>query len=175
VLSLPGVNDIVDLSFFPLVVSDCPDSGRDADCEGDKYQACVLDTQCNGVSCSTSQQLQLAQFLHCFEAENDVDMDAADGCASAAGFDAAAVRGCFNDEGALEEAYGAVLRAAGRELDAMQCFPWVTLDGEVLSTQVAAACLGEDASVYPLLDDICRAAGDKGLPMPAACNSDAAM
>lgn len=173
-LSLPGVNEIVELSFYPLG-GNCPESGRDAECEGDKYQACVLDTQCSGVSCDASQQLGLAQFLYCFEVEHNLAMDAADDCSSAAGFDVSAVRGCFDDDSATAAALTEVNKGAREALETMQCYPWVMLDGEVLSTQPDAACLGQDASTYPLLDDICRAADEREVTAPAACSGHAAI
>lgn len=173
-LSQPGVNEIVEMSFYP-VGGQCPESGTDADCEGDKYQACVLDTQCGGASCHAPQQLGFAQFLHCFEVEHDLAMDAADDCASAAGFDVSAVRGCVDDESANAAAFASVIDGAGEVLETLNCYPWVTLDGEVLSDQPEAACLGQDSSTYPLLDDICRAADQRGLTTPVACEGHAAI
>lgn len=174
-LSLSGVNEIVELSYFP-VDGNCPDSGRDANCTGDRYLACVLDTECNGASCGTPQQLEFARFLHCLEAENQVDMDAADDCAHAAGFDVSAVRRCFDNHGAREAAIAAaMLRISPAVIEEMRCFPWVVLDGEALSDQPEEGCLGGDAGSYPLIDDVCRAASERGLAAPPACDGNAAI
>ena len=58
-LEKPGVNDAVAFSFYPAggfsdpsynKTVDCPPSGSDANCQGDKYEACILHTLCGGQS-----------------------------------------------------------------------------------------------------------------------------
>ena len=89
--SNPGYNKTVE----------CPTAGVDANCDGDKIEACILKEYCDGVSCKPAEQLKLATFLDCFENEHGSAMSAADGCLKSSGFSVSRVRACY--DGAAKE------------------------------------------------------------------------
>ena len=146
---------------------DCPPSGSDANCQGDKYEACILHTLCGGVSCkSSSDQLKLATFLHCFEGVHSGQLSDADGCASSAGLSVKTIRGCYDDDDSKAAAWAALQSAAAPTLPGIKCFPWIEVNGVVESKSYTKGCFGTDAAKTPLLPLICDAASD---PKPAAC------
>jgi len=179
---MDGVNEEVELGFYPVggfsnpkinKTVTCPPVGADKDCQGDKYESCLLHTFCGGVSCKPKEQLQLAHFLDCFEGEHQSAIDKADGCATAAGFDTSKVSGCLGDETAKEAAFAAVQTAAG-DMSRFICFPWIEVDGQVESKDPQGGCFGPDAGTYPLLPIICAAAKAAGAPTPKACDPGSA-
>merc|ERR1712107_979840 len=97
------------------------------------------------------RQLQIAQFLHCFEFENDSNMSFADACAELAGFDTTALHTFFDNTTSRLAAWEAVTTGANSTFPTsdIQCFPWVTLDGTVISKDPDAGCLGASAATYP--------------------------
>ena len=144
---------------------DCPPSGSDPNCQGDKYEACILHTLCGGVSCkSSADQLKLATFLHCFEGVHSGQLSDADGCASSAGLSVKTIRGCYDDDDSKAAAWAALQAAAAPTLPGIKCFPWIEVNG-VESSPTPKAALGPTPRrrQLPL---ICDAASD---PKPAAC------
>jgi len=176
-LSLSGVNAATRLSFYPAggfsnpgynKTVECPPGGTDADCDGDKYEACVLSEYCNGVSCAPDVQLKLANFLQCFESEHASVMSAADGCLAAAGFSVSIVRKCFDGAGKAA-AWKMVQSAAAPHLPSIKCFPWIEVAGTVESKDYQHGCFGVNAAKTPLLPLICKAAIQGGVTPPDAC------
>ena len=169
------MNDATALHFYPAggfsnpgynKTVECPSSGLDADCNGDKYEACILSEYCGGVSCSPKPQLMLASFLDCFEGQNGAVMSAADGCAESAGLSLKRVRSCFDSASSKAAAWAMVQRAAAVELQSIKCFPWIEVDGTVESKSYSEGCFGTDAATTPLLPLLCKAAATP----PAACS-----
>lgn len=156
------MNDAVELSFFPIS-SRHPISQYDA---GDAYESCVLKTICGGVTCPPGDQLKLAKFLDCFEGQYRGDQDAADGCAKAAGLDVATIDACYSSEDAHNAAMQMV-HAADHHSSEAPCLPWVRLDGMALSNKTNPACLGKNASTYPLVDTLCTEALARGIDVEA--------
>jgi len=146
---------------------ECPAAGADADCAGDKYEACILSTQCGGVTCESKQQLQLSSFLHCFEYEHTSSMEYADSCASAAGFALSEIKACVDSPAAKAKAWADLQATVAAELPTIKCFPWIEVDGSVESKDYSHGCFGVDAATTPLLPLICDAAGSHA---PAACS-----
>ena len=133
--------------------------GDDKDCQGDKYEACILQTFCGGGNCSASDQLKLANFLACYEGTALT----ADKCAAAAGFDVEAIKACDQ-----RTAFGMVQAAAAAGMANAQCFPWIVINGNVESKDPSGGCFGEDAGTADLLGLLC-AAMDSGT-RPAGCS-----
>ena len=122
------MNDVTELSFFPVggfsksgKTVTCPTSGHDADCSGDKYEACLLKIVCGGVVCEAADQLRLAQFLQCFEGEFDSAPAQAATCATKAGFDANLIKSCTSDPDASAAAFDAVQTAAHAGMQSAVC------------------------------------------------------
>lgn len=168
------------LSFFPVggfsnpginKTVECPPSGTDADCQGDKYEACILDTACGGVSCPAKEQFQLATFLDCFEGQHSSQMVMADSCAADAGLNITLIRDCFDDAGAKEAAWLALQITAAAALPSVKCFPWIEVEGKVESLDYTHGCFGKDAGTTPLLPLICAAAAAGAAPVPEACGT----
>jgi len=175
------MNDAVELSFYPLggfsnptynkTVS-CASSGVDANCTGDIYESCLLKQFCGSVACPAGPQLKLSKFLDCFEGVHASNMSYADSCAQQSGFDLDAQHACFHDESKANAAWQMVLDAASAVTPTIQCFPWVSLDGTVISVDPTGGCLGEDAGTYPLLQTLCAAAENSTtVATPAVCAS----
>lgn len=179
-LQAAGMNDAVELSFYPVggfsnkeynkTVS-CASTGVDANCTGDIYEACILQQFCKGVACPSAEQLEVVDFLHCFETINRANMSFADGCAKSAGLEVSKIHECFDDSAAAKAAFDMVLDAATDTLPTTKCFPWVKLEGVLLSTDPDEGCLGKDAGTYPLLDTLCNATGPADVHAPAACEN----
>lgn len=179
-LQAPGMNDAVNLSFYPVggfVNADynksvhCASEGVDANCTGDIYESCILSQFCGGVSCPAAYQLGLVAFLHCFETLHDANLTFADGCAEGAGLDVSKIHECFDDPVSSQAAIHIVLDGAAEVIPTMQCFPWVELEGTVISTDPEGGCLGEDAGTYPLVQTLCNATASANLQAPAACQN----
>lgn len=179
-LQAPGMNDAVELSFYPVggfsnadinkTVS-CKDHGVDANCTGDIYESCILTQFCGGVSCPAAYQLELVAFLHCFETLHDANLTFADSCAEGAGLDVSKIHECFDDPVASQAAFQVVLDGAAAVIPTMHCFPWVELEGTVISTSYDVGCLGENAGTYPLVQTLCNATASANVRAPAACQS----
>lgn len=166
----------MELRFFPVggfsgTPTDCPQSGSDKGCQGDKYEACLLHTACGGISCPAAEQLKLASFLECFEGQNASAMDAAEPCAAKAGFDVSAVRACDRSPVQAAAAFAAVQAAASKGKKGMKCFPWIVIDGTVESKDPTEGCFGKDPSTAPLLPLLCHAIEASGTAPPAGCGS----
>lgn len=162
------------LSFYPVghfPTRNCPTGGSDADCVGDKYEACLLETACGGVSCEAAEQQRLASFLNCFEYEHGSDMSFSASCAAAAGFDIKAISECVSSPVRSGRAFDAVAAAAKAGMANASCFPWIVIDGEVASTDPEGGCFGEDPLNAPLLQMLCKAMGKSGI-LPPGCNTD---
>lgn len=174
------MNSAVQLSFYPVGGFSNPDinktvhcvpGGVDANCTGDIYESCILEQFCGGVACPSALQLELVEFLVCFESDNGANMSFADDCAKDAGLNVSTIHECFDDAVASQAAFDMVLSAAASVLPKLQCFPWVELDGTVISTDYDHGCLGANAGTYPLLQTLCNATGPANIEAPAACNA----
>lgn len=174
------MNAATSLHFFPAggfsnpgynKTVECPGSGIDADCAGDKYEACILQEYCSGVACEPPAQLKLASFLDCFEGRSGSKMSAADGCAKGAGLSVERVRKCYDSAEAKAAAWQVVQKAASVELSGITCFPWIEVAGSVVSDPAKKGCFGEDAATTPLLPLLCKGAKEEGISPPAACAS----
>jgi len=110
------------------------------------------------------------EFLNCFEAEHESNIDLADGCAEDAGFEVEKLRACFDDQSAADSAIQMVLDRASDVLPGVTCFPWVSVQGKLISNDPEGDCLGQSAGAYPLVDTLCRSIEDHGKPLPETCN-----
>jgi len=174
------VNAATQLSFFPAggfsnpgynKTVECPSSGADADCKGDKYEACLLSEYCGGVTCDADVQLKLAKFLACFEGEHDSAMSAADSCLTASGLSTSKVHKCLDSATSKGKAWSMVQAAASTDLPNIKCFPWIEVAGVVESKDFTHGCFGVDAGTTPLLPLLCKAAKAGGITPPAACST----
>ena len=167
---------MVSLEFFPVGdfplpngTVKCP-AGVDTGCEGDMYEACLLQVACGGVSCADEkQQLALADVLECFEGQHGSVLKTASRCAAAAGFDTNAVSACYSDATRRASAFQQVQLAAAPSMASAKCFPWIIINGEVASNTPKGGCFGSDARTAPLKAKLCQAAKAEGLPPAAAC------
>lgn len=148
----------------------CPSSGNDKDCVGDEYESCLLSEFCGGPTCPAKEQLQLAEFLECFEHQHEANMSFADSCATAAGFDTAKLHECFDDNTSRLAAYENITDGANATDQDIGCFPWVVLNDKVISTDPEGGCLGEDAGTYDLLAAFCNASREAGQEIAAVCS-----
>jgi len=182
-LEKPGVNEATAFNYIPAggftnptinkTVS-CAKYGGvyDSDCQGDKYEACVMASECGAVhTCSgdPAKQLGLARFLECFEHEHDANMAFADACATRGGFDVAKVRSCFDETETKEATWRALQSSVAAELPGLLCFPWVSVGGVVVSKGGVPGCFGPDPLTKPLLPYICESAAASGTAI-AACS-----
>ena len=169
------MNEATELRFYPVGgfpksgTVDCPSSGNDADCSGDKYEACLLHVACGGLVCDAAKQLKLAQFLACFEGDYDSAPAQAATCATKVGFDAAAIKSCAADPLASAAAFDAVQAAGHAGMQAAKCFPWIVIDGVVMSKDPEQGCFGVDAGTAPLLAMVCDAVKAAGVEVPPGC------
>lgn len=167
-----GVNDAVRLSFFPMGGFLSPDDnktvmcfpfGEDVQCRSDKWEACLLQVNCGGVACDSATQLRLVNFISCFEGPK-VAFDSAGACATGAGFDAAAIQSCYDDEGQREAAFqmvqDSVQAADNPPIGMSAAFPWVNI-GSVHHD------VPDPADEYPLLETICAAVEAEAVEVPA--------
>ena len=162
----------MDLHFFPVGYFPkerrCPGFGEDAGCQGDKYEACVLQTFCGGPNCSSSDQIKLANFLACYEGGSSPASfpGTADKCAALAGFDVDAIKACDGSA-----AFEMVQEAAAAGMANAKCFPWIVIDGVVQSKDPSEGCFGKDAGTADLLGLLCAAMQGSG--RPAGCSGRA--
>ena len=180
-LSAPGVNDQVQLRFYPVghflspdnsKATACPPSGNDKDCVGDKFESCLLQAACGGLVCQPTEQLRLAKFLHCFEGESASSPASAQPCTIKAGFDEATLAtaaSCASNATRADQAFASVQLAARSGMKDAKCFPWIVIDGVIKSKDPAGGCFGQDAGTTPLLPPLCDALQQKGAQMPPAC------
>lgn len=179
-LRTPGVNDVVQLTFWPTgggfystkvqKIVGCPSKGNDKDCIGDQYESCLLSEFCGGPRCPAKEQLQLAEFLECFEHQHDANMSFADSCATTAGFDTAKLHECFDDDTSRLAAWNNITNGAKATGQVIGCFPWVVLNDKVISTDPEEGCLGENAGTYDLLQAFCNASFEAGSEIAAVCS-----
>ena len=146
-----------------------PPGTPDSKCSGDRYEACILEVECGGLSCPPTQQLKLARFLNCFEGERNANISAADMCASASGFSPHRIHTCTDAETAAKAAFAKVLAAAASGMATAKCFPWIVVDGVAQSDDPTEGCFGKDAGRTPLLPILCASARAHGSPLPVAC------
>lgn len=175
------MNEEVELSFFPVGhfltnsthganAAACPNFGEDKHCQGDKFEACILQEVCGGVHCEADDQVKLADFLACFEGGNRSKMASAHPCAAKAGIRKLdTVMACASNSSRSDSAFAAVREAAKPGMANAKCFPWVVIDGTVASTDPREGCFGKDAGTAPLLPMLCDAIGKGGQPAPAGC------
>lgn len=159
----PGINKTVN----------CPKTGRndlpDANCEGDKYEACVMNVAgCVDNTCPPKQQLGLSKFLDCFEGQDGSQMSKADSCAKAAGFDVKEVHACYDNAARKAAVWKSLQDRTSDKRGTLSCFPWVEIDGKVLTNN----CFGPIARTWPLLKAICQHCKSAGIKQPAACAND---
>lgn len=183
-LKQPGVNDVVAFTFYPVggftnpginkSVS-CPTTqGQasfdlpDKDCQSDKYEACLMNVSgCAEYTCSPTKQLGLSKFLDCFEGNDGSSPADADGCATAAGFDPTRIHSCYDHAAVRDSVWKRLQQATSKKRPTLTCFPWVEVDGEVLTDN----CFGPIAKTWPLLAALCNRTKVAGIPPPAACAS----
>eukprot|EP00929_Paragymnodinium_shiwhaense_P008768 TRINITY_DN112741_c0_g1_i1.p1 TRINITY_DN112741_c0_g1~~TRINITY_DN112741_c0_g1_i1.p1 ORF type:complete len:134 (+),score=21.24 TRINITY_DN112741_c0_g1_i1:371-772(+) len=122
---------------------------------------------CADYTCPPNKQVGLSKFLDCFEGQDGSAPKDADGCASAAGFDATEVRACSSDTKRRDAVWSALQEATSAKRPTLTCFPWVEVDGEVLTKD----CFGPIARTWPLLEALCNRTKAAGIPTPAACSS----
>jgi len=134
--------------------STCPDEGSDKGCAMDKFENCLMNTGVN--------QSSLVGFLDCFEGGNHASPSAAKGCAESFGIDYAASESCAQGTEGVE-LWKKLQSSASTAMSAAKCFPWVVLDGKLLSDPSSEDCV---AATYDLLQVLCNAyTGQK----PAGC------
>jgi len=178
---MPGVNAAVGFNYIPAggfinpeinkTVSCAKYGGEyDSDCRGDKFEACLMSSNCGHPhSCTDpAKQLGLARFLECFEHGHEANMAFADTCAAASGLDVTKARACFDDSETREATWSALQALIAAELPSLLCFPWISVGGAVVSKAVSG-CFGPDPLTKPLLPYICAAAQTSGVAAPAAC------
>jgi hypothetical protein len=176
------VNEIVQFSFYPVggftntginKSVQCPTtSGNDlpdVDCEGDKYEACLMNvSSCVDSTCPQETQLGLSQFLDCFEGEHGSQMSSADTCAKAAGFDVGSIHTCYNNAAVKAAVWKSLQARTSAKRPTLTCFPWVEVNGQVLTDN----CFGPIAKTWPLLKALCEHSKSVGITPPAACTSE---
>mmetsp|Transcript_43861 Transcript_43861/g.99151 ORF Transcript_43861/g.99151 Transcript_43861/m.99151 type:complete len:189 (-) Transcript_43861:466-1032(-) len=180
---MPGVNNATAFSYIPSGGFSNPTINKtvscakyggfyDSECQGDKYEACLISSNCGAVqSCSVNpaKQLGLARFLECFEHEHEGNLEFADECVTKSGLGVAKVRSCYNDAVKREAAWSALQASVATQLPTLLCFPWITVGGQAVSKGGVPGCFGPDPQNKPLLPYICEAAKQMGLDQPAAC------
>lgn len=178
------MNDVVSFSFFPVGGFTNPGIGKnvscptdqgnfdlpDKDCEGDKYEACVMNvSSCADYTCPPDKQLGMSQFLDCFEGQDGSSMSDADSCAHSAGFDVTQIHRCYDDAELRSAVWTTLQDQTRQKRPTLTCFPWVEVDGAVLTDD----CFGPDARTWPLLEALCNRSKKAGVQPPAACSHEA--
>lgn len=175
------MNDIVQFTFYPVggftnpginKSVNCPTTDSndlpDVDCQGDKYEACLMNvSSCSDNTCPPAKQLGLSQFLDCFEGLNGSKMSTADGCATAAGFNVEHIHSCYNTAVEKTAVWNALQARTSAKRPTLDCFPWVEVDGKVLTKD----CFGPIAKTWPLLEALCNHSKTAGIKPPPACSS----
>merc|ERR1712113_452535 len=106
-------------------------------------------------------------FLDCFEGTDGSSMADADGRARSAGFDVTKIHGCYDNDRFKGEVWDALQERTSKKRPTLTCFPWVEVDGAVLTND----CFGPIARTWPLLEALCNRTKAAGIPAPAACSS----
>jgi len=167
-----GLNALVDFRFYPVgkfsATSTCPGAGNDKGCEMDMLEACVVQHTCPYGSgpCEVGAQLSLINWLACFEGgSHAAGVAAARSCAATAGLASmSAALACYADGAQKQAAFAAVEAAAvATGEQPYTCFPWVAVNGTVVSDPKVDSCL---AKGFDLEKAICGAIEG---PKPAAC------
>lgn len=175
------MNDIVQFTFYPVggftnpginKSVTCPTtSGNDlpdVDCEGDKYEACLMNvSSCVDETCPPKTQLGLSQFLDCFEGQDGSKPSAADACAQQAGFSVPQIHSCYDNAATKAAVWKSLQSRTSAKRPTLTCFPWVEVDGKVLTDN----CFGPIAKTWPLLKALCDQSKAAGIQPPAACAS----
>ena len=171
-LSTSGINEITDFRFYPVGTfpgQKCVPDGADANCKMDKLEACMLQSLGGiGGGLNATAQMNLVNFLNCFEGEHGEEKSArtAKTCADKSGIDFTATQACFLDDSQSAKAYQAVTDGAKAGLTGAKCFPWVTLGGQLFSDPASEACVPFNDQAK-IVSAICKAFnGTK----PAACS-----
>jgi len=178
-LEKPGMNDVVQFTFYPVggftnpginKSVNCPTSVSqdlpDPHCEGDKYETCLMKVSgCVDNTCPPAKQLGLSKFLDCFEADDGSQISKAGSCAKAAGFSVDAVDSCYNNVANKEAAWKSLQERTQAKRSTLTCFPWVEVDGKVLTDN----CFGPIARTWDLLKALCDGCKAAGIKLPAAC------
>lgn len=176
------MNDIVQFTFYPVggftnkginKTASCPTTGSndlpDVDCEGDKYESCLMNVSgCVDNTCTPTKQKSLSQFLDCFEEKHGSALATADACATAAGFDVKQMHSCYDDAAVKAAVWKSLQARTSAKRPTLTCFPWVEVDGKVLTDN----CFGPIAKTWPLLKALCDQCKSTGIPPPEACKSD---
>ena len=143
-----GINSIVDFAFWPNQASElaaCDPKSKKAEesylCEIDHFEACAVSKMgCFGGCDSDEKQLQLFQFLYCFEGLHVKPLPNQDypgpswlkslePCAQKAGIDYEAVKTCASDTSKgseLSKAFETITKYVASTH--LKYFPWVELD-----------------------------------------------
>lgn len=141
---------------------------NDLHCQGDKFEACVM-SSCGAVHSCPANQLGFARFLECFEHQHGADMRFADSCVASSGLSVSAVRSCYDNPVTKEGAWISLQSSVASVLPTLECMPWITVGGEILSKGGVPGCFGPDPLTKPLLPYICEEAIRIGVTEPAAC------
>jgi len=177
------MNDVVRFTFYPVggftnpginKTVNCPTSISndlpDPHCEGDKYEACVMNvSSCVDNTCPPATQLGLSKFLDCFEGEDGSQMSKADSCAQAAGFNTDHIHACYDNAASKAAVWKALQDRTLAKRGTLKCFPWVEVDGQVLTDN----CFGPNARTWDLLGALCHRCKSAGIEQPAACANSA--
>lgn len=142
---------IIDFAFYPSRFSKprfangtalCPVPGEkvdgrivDTNCDADKFEACLIKNTCFDGRCSSKTQLQVANFLFCFEGGHSSNMSFAEKCTSTSGLNYHSAMSCYKNSKEKEAAWGLMLSKAPAD---MAAFPWVLLNGKALSESQTA-------------------------------------
>lgn len=124
-------------------------------------------SSCADDTCPPAKQLGLSKFLDCFEGEDGSSITKADSCAKSAGFDVKKIESCVNDASLKAEVWKALQARTSAKRPTLTCFPWVEVNGKVLTDN----CFGPIAKSWDLLKALCDESKSAGLQPPAACKS----
>lgn len=165
-----GLNELIDFRFYPVGtfsdVSACPPVGSDKGCEMDMLESCIVQHSCpTGTPCKVDTQLALINFLACFEGgKKAAGLAVARSCAATAGLDIAGGVACYGDAAQKAAAFAAITAAAKATGETpYKCFPWVAVNGTLVSDPKVDSCLAHD---FDLTQSICAAIEG---PKPAVC------
>lgn len=181
------MNDIVQFTFYPVggftnpginksvscpttsSFTDQPNDLPDVGCEGDKYEACLMNVSgCVDDTCPQTKQLGLSHFLDCFEGIDGSAIADADSCATKSGFNVNQIHSCYDNAATKAEVWNTLQSRTSAVRPTLTCFPWVEVDGKVLTND----CFGPIAKTWPLLKSLCDKAEAEGIQQPAACASE---
>ena len=162
---------MLDFRFYPVgtfsTVTDCPAEGHDKGCEMDMLESCIVQHSCpTGAPCDVRTQLQLINFLACFEGgKQAAGLAAAQSCAATAELAIADGIACYDNAAQKTAAFATITKAAKATGETpYKCFPWVAVNGTLVSDPKVDSCLAQD---FDLTKAICAAVEG---PKPAACS-----